>query len=157
MSTVETSAFTTSFLTLPFAIGIMGLGRVLAPHTFEVLRANYTEYYDKGELLTHRDIIEHLATASLASTTAVDDTRLNVIKEVFLIAVTAKALRGRSDGFAIHTGVHVPPVNVKSILTCISYLVFVLLEFLVAHHDASVSVSDNIVIFNVGVNMFASH
>ena len=76
---------------------------------------------------------------------------------MFFVAVTTKALRSRADGFAVHACVHIPPVNVKSILTSTSYLVFVFFEFLIAHHNASISVTDDIVIFNIGINVLASH
>lgn len=71
--------------------------------------------------------------------------------------MTAEALRCWSDSLTVHPSVHVSPVDVESILTCFSDWVLVLFELFVRHHLASVGISDNIVVFNIGIDMFARH
>jgi hypothetical protein len=89
---------------------------------------------------TDWDIVEHFAGAFRSST--IDLALFNIIEEVIFEAMTTKALRARSDSSTI-LALTVSPGNIQSVLSCLAHIVFELLKLCLAHHLATIRISND--------------
>ena len=112
--------------------------------TFQILRSK------------HRYVLKEWAFTFLTSlmTFTIYLSSLNIIKIMFLESVPTKTLRSRTYSFAINS-IGIPPINIQSILPFLSYLSFVSLEFLFAHHLPTIIIADNIIVLDIGLYMFS--
>jgi hypothetical protein len=118
---------------------MMILVRMFA-QAFQILRSNYNLLNLRILLLTYWHIIEHLASAFGCS--AVYLPLLDVVEEVILVSVAAKALRSWSYRSAI-ISVSIPPRDIEPVLSCLSDIILELLELFLTHHLASICISDD--------------
>lgn len=99
-----------------------------------------------------RDVTEHFALA--LGRLAVHLSGLHIVEVVLFKAVPAKALRGRADCAAVLTRLHVAPVHIEAILAGFSDLLLVGFKLSLRHHFASVVVTHNLLVLNVGLDVF---
>jgi hypothetical protein len=85
---------------------------------------------------------------------AVHFTRLNVVREVILETMAAETLGSGADRLAVLASLHVPPVHVESIFAGFPYFCLVGIEFCFTHHLATIGVSHNLFVFEVGLYVF---
>ena len=105
-------------------------------------------------LLTDWYVGEHLALALFVL--AVDFLGLDIVKVVILEAMTAEALTGRSDRLAVLPCLHISPVDVETVLALLADASFVGLELCFAHHLATVVITDDSLILEIGLHMCCS-
>ena len=106
-------------------------------------------------LLTNWYILKHFAFAfftirSLCST--IDLPGLDIVSKVLFKSMSTEALTGRSNGFTVLT-IHITPMHIQSILSFFSYLLLILFKFLFTHHFTVICISNDVVVFNVSVNV----
>ena len=106
-------------------------------------------------ILTNWDVVEETAFALLVFT--VDFLCFHIVKIVLLVAMAAKALTSWSNRFTIRTSLHVPPMDIQSVLSLLSDTSLIFLKLLFTHHLAAVVDADNLLVLDVGLDMFSSH
>lgn len=87
------------------------------------------------------------------SGSAVNLLRIDVVKKVILVAMTAKAMTLRTDRLAVSACVHIAPVYVQSIFPSFSNLVLVCFKLCFTHHLAAVRVADDSLVLDVRLHM----
>ena len=102
------------------------------------------------KILTNRNVCEHFAFASIIF--AVNLLRFHIVKIMLFEPMSAEALRCGADGFAI-LAVGIPPMHIQSISSRFSHFCFVCFEFLFGHHLSTIVHANNIIVFNIGINM----
>ena len=110
---------------------------------------------DMKGILTNWDVVEETAFALLVFT--VDFLCFHIVKIVLLVAMAAKALTSRSNRFTIRTSLHVPPMDIQSVLSLLSDTSLIFLKLLLTHHLAAVVDANNLLVLDVGLDMFSSH
>ena len=77
----------------------------------------------------------------------------DIVKVVFFVSVPAKALTRWADHATVLARIQISPIHIESVCAGLPYLSLICLEFSLAHHFATISLPDDIVVLDIGLHV----
>ena len=103
--------------------------------------------------LTDRDIAEQLALAFLSRRPTIHIFIFYIVKEMLLEAVAAETLARWSNRFTVLACLHIAPMYVQSVFSCLADFVLIGFKFRFRHHFAAICTAYDAVVFNISLDV----